>query len=417
MMNRDYDVIVIGGGPAGSTVAALVARAGHRVLLAERDKFPRLHIGESLMPETYWTLRRLGVLEKLKASRCPKKFSVQFVNPAGRASSPFYFFEHHDHECSQTWQVLRSEFDRMLFDNAAAQGAECREATRVTDMLFDGERAVGVRIKSTDGRSQELTCRVVVDASGQQSFLATRLKIRQADPRLHKASIWGHFLGAARDAGVDEGATIILHTSDRTSWFWFIPLADDRASVGVVGDVESLLRGRGAAEQAFAEELARCPALARRLSAARQEGPLRVARDFSYLASQPSGNGWVLIGDALGFLDPVYSSGVFFALKSGEMAADAIVEGLASQRTDAAQLGRWAPEFNRGMTLIRKLVEAFYVEQFSFGKFIKAFPEHRRRLTDLLVGRVFTGDADMIFDDMDPWIARLQRDDPSPASS
>jgi len=409
-MRADYDVIVMGGGPAGSTTAALVAERGHRVLLVERDEFPRLHVGESLMPETYWTFKRLGVLDRLKASTAPKKFSVQFVSHTGKASTPFYFFKHRDHECSQTWQVVRSEFDQMLLENAAEKGAQCRLGWRALDVVFDGSRAKGVKLQGPDGETETINVTVVVDATGQQALVANRLGIRTVNEKLRKASIWGHFVGARRDSGVDEGATIILHTKDKKCWFWFIPLAGDLASIGVVGDVDWILKRGATPEQVFEEELARCPAMVQRLSAARREGPLKVLRDFSYLARQPAGDGWVLVGDALGFLDPVYSSGVFLALKSGEMAADAIHDGLSEGDTSGERLGAWGPKFFKGMGLLRKLVEAFYVEEFSFGQFMKAYPEHRGRLTDLLVGRVFDGDAGEIFKDMDPWIAKLASD-------
>ena len=139
------DVIVIGGGPAGSTASTLIAQQGHKVMLFERERFPRFHIGESLIPETYWVLQRLKMLDKMKASHFTKKFSVQFVNASGKLSAPFYFHDNKPHECSQTWQVDRSEFDLMMLRNAAEQGVEVYEATRVLDVLFDGERAIGVR--------------------------------------------------------------------------------------------------------------------------------------------------------------------------------------------------------------------------------------------------------------------------------
>lgn len=403
-MSQMYDCIVVGGGPAGSTVAALVAEAGLNTLLLERDKFPRFHVGESLMPETYWTLRRLGVLEKMKHSAYPKKFSVQFVNHEGRESAPFYFHEIDDRENSQTWQVLRSEFDQMLFQNAAEKGAECRQASRVLEVLFDGPRAHGVRVQSKDGKAQEISGRVIVDATGLQSMLANRLGLREEHPGLRKGSIWAYYRSARRDEGIDEGTTVILHTRDRKCWFWSIPLPNDITSIGVVGDADYLLKDRGTIEAVFEEELCNCPAVLERLMNAKLVSEFRAVRDFSYVTRKSAGDGWVLVGDAHGFLDPIYSSGVFLALKSGEMAADCIVEGLAAGDLSAAQLGKWVEQYQQGMTWIRKLVYAFYTDGFSFGQFIREFPHHKSSLTNLLVGKVFHSTAGDIFQDLDPWL-------------
>ena len=409
-LQDSYDCVVIGGGPAGSTAAALLAEAGHSTLLVERDKMPRHHVGESLMPETYWVFERLGILDKLRDSECVKKFSVQFVTGAGKASQPFYFHEHDPRECSQTWQVRRSEFDHMMFENAADKGGHCVDETRVVDIAFEGEKAAGVTIQQAGGPPKQVASRVVVDATGQQSLVANRLGLKHVDPNLRKAAIWGHFRGAHRDEGVDEGATVILHTKDKQAWFWYIPLHDDVVSVGCVADTDYLLKDRGSKEAIFAEEVTNCPDIQSRIADATLDGELHVNREFSYLTSKHAGDGWVLIGDAYGFIDPIYSSGVYFALKSGEMAADAIAAGLNSGDTSARQLGSWCEEFESGTQWVRKLVSAFYTNDFSFGRFMKEHPQHRGNLTDLLIGRIFTESAGEIFKDMDPWIESLSSD-------
>lgn len=404
--NDNYDVIVIGGGPGGSTAATLVAKKGHRVLLLERNKSPQFKVGESLMPATYWTFERLGVIDKLKGSHFPEKYSVQFYSGSGKASAPFYFYRNDPHESSMTWQVLRSEFDQMLLENAQDKGAEVQRGVSVHEVLFDGEKAVGVRAKLADGRIVELSAKVVVDSTGQSALISRKLRINTIEPTLKKASIFTHFEGGIRDEGIDEGATLILHTESKDSWFWSIPLPYDRVSVGVVGDLDYLLQDRRESDgtlshQAiFDEELAKCPALQPRLADAKQLFPVKVTKDFSYRANRIAGNGWVLVGDAFGFLDPVYSSGLFLALKSGEMAADAINEALEKEDFSAEQLGRFGPEFVAGMEAIRKLVYAFYTKDFSFARFLKQFPECQQGIVDILSGNVYRKDVTGIFGPM-----------------
>ncbi len=410
-MKSAYDCIVIGGGPAGSTTATLVAQAGWKTLLLERDKMPRFHVGESLMPESYWTFERLGVLERMKTAKFVKKLSVQFVNHTGKESQPFFFHQHDPRECSQTWQVERADFDKMLFDNAQEKGADCYDATRVLDVLFEGDRACGVRLQQAGEEPRDVACRVVVDATGQQALIANRLGLREDNPALRKAAIWGYYRNARRDAGDNGGATIILHTTARNSWFWFIPLSDNITSIGVVGDRDYLLKGRGKPAAVFEDELVNCPALIERLMNAELTSELRTIKEFSYTTTRQAGQGWVLVGDAYGFIDPIYSSGVFLALKSGEMAADAISDGLRTNDLSPEQLTRWKAEFEGGVKWIRKLVHAFYTNEFSFGMFLKHHPQYTGNLTDLLIGRVFHDEAGQIFKDMDPLLEAARRGD------
>jgi flavin-dependent dehydrogenase len=388
------DVLVIGGGPAGSTVSTLIAQRGRKVVLFERERFPRFHIGESLIPETYWVLKRLGMTEKLQKSHFVKKYSVQFVNAQGKLSAPFYFWDNKPHECSQTWQVVRSEFDLMMLNNAREHGVEAHEGVRVLDVLFEGDRAIGVKIQDTDGSQREVRAKVVVDASGQSTMLQNRFKLRLWDPVLNKGAIWTYYQGAYRDTGKDEGATLVVQTTNKQGWFWYIPQHDDIISVGVVGPFDYLFKNRGSHEQTYNEEVEACPAIKQRVGIGNPIAGYFATKDYSYRSKEVAGNGWVLIGDAFGFLDPLYSSGVLLALRSGEMAADAIVEGLAKGDTSAAQLGKWGPAFNQGVDRMRRLVCEYY-DGFSFGNFVRTFPHLRGTMTDLLIGDLFTDRVDV----------------------
>ena len=394
------DVIVIGGGPAGSTVSALIAQHGYKVQLFERERFPRFHIGESLIPETYWVLQRLGMLEKMQKSHFVKKYSVQFVNATGKLSAPFYFWDNKPHECSQTWQVVRSEFDLMMLNNAREHGVDAHEGVRVRDVLFEKQRAVGVMIQLEDGTTREVRARVVVDASGQSGLLQNKFKLRVWDPILNKGAIWTYWQGAYRDKGRDEGATMVLQTANRLGWFWYIPLNDDRVSVGVVAPFDYLFKGRGSHEQTYIEEVERCPAVKERVASGKRMTGYFATKDYSYRATQAAGDGWVTIGDAFGFLDPLYSSGVLLALKSGEMAADAIVEGFQRGDLSAAQLGKWGELFNQGVDRMRRLVCEYY-DGFSFGQFVRNYPHLRGTVTDLLIGDLFTDRVDSVWQPME----------------
>jgi flavin-dependent dehydrogenase len=396
----EYDVVVIGGGPAGSTASTLLADAGLRVAVFERERFPRFHIGESLIPETYWVLKRIGMLLKMQRSHFVKKYSVQFVNASGKLSAPFYFWDNKPHQCSQTWQVVRSEFDQMLLENAREHGAEAHEGIHVLDVTFEGERATGVTIQDADGTRRPIRAKVVVDASGQAALLQNRFKLRVWDPMLNKGAIWTYWKGAYRDAGKDEGATMVIQTPDRKGWFWYIPLHDDIVSLGIVAPFDYLFKGRRGHEQTYHEEVERCPAVSSRISAAERVTGYFATRDYSYRSTRVAGDGWVLIGDAFGFLDPLYSSGVLLALKSGEFAADAIVHGLKKGDTSGEELGRWGEMFNQGIDRMRRLVCEFY-NGFSFGRFVRQHPELRGTVTDLLIGDLFTDSVDKVWGPMD----------------
>lgn len=430
-VSAEYDCIVIGGGPSGSTTAALVAEAGYRVLLLERDAEPRRKVGESLMPETYWVFERLGVLGGLKHGPFVEKVGVQFVGSSGKESSPFLFTRHDPRECGRTWHVERAKFDQFLLDNAANKGVEVHRGVRVLEVVFEGDRAVGVRVAETkagdaatpaaeaaspvaasptNGASRDVVrAKVVVDATGQAGLLGARFSLRKPNKDFRKAAVWGHFRGSHRDV-IDNGVmTVCFRTQSNRSWFWHIPLSNDVVSIGVVGDADYFFGlGAGTPEEIFAREVADCPAMGQRLAGTEMVAGLDVVKEYSYLTSRSSGDGWVLVGDSWGFIDPIYSSGVWFALKSGQLAADTIVEGLKNGDTSGEQLGKWIPDFARGTGWVRKLAEAWYCGQFRVGKFIREYPHHVRPMTDILIGRIFHPGAGDIFNDLDPWLERMK---------
>jgi flavin-dependent dehydrogenase len=395
-----YDCIVVGGGPAGATAATLLADFGHRVVVMERTQFPRHHIGESLMPQTYRTFERLGVLDKLRASASPRKESVQFISASGKESQPFYFTDRDPAEWSTTWQVRRDWFDRMMLENARDHGAEIRHGVSVGEVLFDGSQAIGVRTRS-NGTPQDVFARVVVDATGMAALLPKQLNLQYPDGKLKNGAIYAYYENAVLDEGRNAGATLIIHTPSRNGWFWFIPLENGSASVGLVAPPTYLFSGRGDNPLlTLEEEIRNCPALSDRLAAAERTSGAYVTSDFSYRSRQMAGDGWVIIGDAFCFLDPVYSSGVMLALKSGEMAADAIHEALGAADVSGKRLGRFAAELVRGIQFLRQLVYAFYDPGFNFAEFVKQYPQFQDHLVRMLIGDVFSDDIGEIFDAM-----------------
>jgi len=255
----------------------------------------------------------------------------------------------------------------MMLDNAREHGVEVFEETRVLDVLFEGERAVGLRVAGSDGGAREVRAKVIVDASGQSTMIASRFKLRVADPELKKGALWTYYQGAYRDTGRDEGATMVLSTTGKKGWFWYIPLHQDIVSVGIVTDFAELFGSRDDHEAIYQEQLDNCPAVKERVSQGKRVAGFYATKDYSYRSRQAAGDGWVLVGDAFGFLDPLYSSGVLLALKSGQLAADCISEGLAKGDTGGAQLGGGPPAFGRAMDRVRRRGGELYIG-FSFGR-------------------------------------------------
>jgi flavin-dependent dehydrogenase len=346
-----YDAIIIGGGPAGAATATRLAQAGRRVALLERERFPRFHIGESMLPCSVALLRELGALEAVDGAGFPRKYAAEFVVGDGSLSRRYPFVDSLLAGSPYAFEVDRDRFDEILLDNAARAGVDVRQACEVRDFSIGGDRVEVVAGDAT------LRASVLVDATGQRSMLAGRFKLRRMDPELRNFAVFSHYGGASRGGGDTAGDITIVLVPD--GWWWVIPLAGDRTSVGLVAPAKAL--GGGKPDAAYFERgLAESPYLAARFDAARRLAPIRTASDYSYSASQLTGDRWLLVGDAAAFIDPVFSSGVQLALAGAFQAAAAIDAALARRRFSRAAFAGYERWLRRTERTYRDFVRAFY---------------------------------------------------------
>ncbi|MDP8242851.1 MAG: NAD(P)/FAD-dependent oxidoreductase [Candidatus Hinthialibacter antarcticus] len=384
---NDFDALIIGAGPAGASAAAVLAKSGRRVMVLEKEKFPRYHIGESLLPYCYFPLERLGVLDKIKQAGYTNKYSVQFVNPMGKLSAPFYFEQHMEHEASRTWQVPRDQFDQLMIDHAREQGAQVQDGVAVKDFIVENGATVGVVIEDEEKNRKELRAPFTIDASGRNSLAIARNRWRKMDPKLNKTSIWTRYKGAKRDEGKDEGATTVAYIPDN-GWFWYIPLPDDIVSVGLVAEREYLYRDSRDLDTIFQREIKSNPWIEDHLSVGERCTDYWATGEYSYRSEYCASDGLVLTGDAFAFLDPVFSSGVLLALLSGELAGEAIHKALERNDVSAEQFAEYGEKLIVMIEAMRKLVYAFYDQDFRFKDFLMKYPNLRGDLTDCLIGHL-----------------------------
>jgi flavin-dependent dehydrogenase len=342
----DCDVLVVGGGPAGSTAAALLAEKGYRVILLEKDRHPRFHIGESLLPLNLPLLQRLGVLEEVERVGM-LKYGAEFVSPYHGKAITFEFANAWDKELPYAFQVRRSEFDHILIRNAAARGATVVEGCKVTDVEFPAEGGAVVTAKKDDGNMRTVRARFLVDASGRDTLLASRFGIKYRNRKHNSAAMFGHFTGAHRLSGKAEG-NITVFWFDH-GWFWFIPLADGTTSVGAVCWPYYLKLRKTDQTTFFKDTIALCPALAERLKDAELTGPVTGTGNFSYQAERMAGPGYIMLGDAFAFIDPVFSTGVYLAMNSAFKGAEAVDLCLREPARQVVVLKRFEKEIQQGI--------------------------------------------------------------------
>ena len=318
------DVVVIGGGPAGSTTATLLAKKGFSVALLERDQFPRFQIGESLLPFNNDLFDQLGVREQLESTGAASfpKHGAEFVTGDGKVSYVFRFARHLSAAHSRSYQVKRAEFDHLLLRNAMAAGADVRQRTVVCDIDLSARDRVSISAIDSEGKSQRFESRFVIDASGHGALIGTRLGEKREEASLRKIAIFAHYSNLKhRPEGLDAGNTVIVILRD--AWFWLIPLSSEVTSVGLVVD-RDLVTGASVAPARLLERMIReTPYLTTRMAEATRVTDIYVRKDFSYRMSRVVGRNFAMVGDAAGFIDPIFSTGVFMAMKTGQIVADA----------------------------------------------------------------------------------------------
>ncbi len=316
------DVLVIGCGPAGGTVAPLLREHGHRVVVLEKERYPRFHIGESLLPANLPLFERLGVADEMRAIGV-EKYAAEFHSPHHDHVQPYLFGDAWDKSMPHAYQVLRADFDKVLMDNARRRGAEVIEGCRVSKVSFEQDGSVLVDARHDDGRTQQWRARFLVDASGRDTFLANRFRTKHRNPHHTSAAVFGHFAGAKRNPGAAAG-NISLFWFEH-GWFWFIPMRNDVTSVGVVTwPYYMKTRGERSLEQFLRDQIANCPPLAERLREAELVHAVEGTGNFSYTAEHNHGDNYLMLGDAFAFIDPVFSSGVWLAMQGGVFAAEAV---------------------------------------------------------------------------------------------
>jgi len=384
---ENADVLIIGGGPGGSTAATYLARQGRRVVLLEKERFPRFHIGESLLPYNRRLFEELGVLSRLEAAGFITKSGAQFHAANGSQVAQFVFRNGFFTRETEAFQVERAPFDELLLRHAQSAGADVREGWTVERFTRDRDE---VRVTAIDpeGTRHELAGRFLIDASGRGNLTGNQEGLREMHPRHRKLAIYSHFRGVERDDGERGGDTVIVRLPQK--WFWLIPLAPDKVSVGCVIDKDEFARDGRPAAEVFKSLVEASAVMKKRLAKAEASRPMEVTTDFSYRNRQLAAGRVIRVGDAAGFMDPIFSAGVYLAMFTGRMAAGIASDALRRGDDGGPALARYERRVRRSLQTYWRMVEAFYTQPFMELFFS---PSERFRLSSA-VNAILAGELD-----------------------
>lgn len=359
--NNRYDVLVIGGGPGGSASSTYLAKAGKKVLVLEKEVFPRFHIGESLLPYNRRIFEEMGVMPKLKAECFLPKFGAQFYLGDGSREVQFVFANGLFTRETEAFQVERAKFDHILLKHAAESGAEIREGWTVNKFTASRE---GVELLATDPAGQPHTLRAsyLIDASGRGNVTGNQEGLREIHPKLKKLAIFGHFTGVYREQDKRAGDTVIVRLENK--WFWLIPISAERTSVGCVMDQAEFAQAKESPAQTFERLWRSNPVMVKWMQNSVATGPIQSTGDFSYSNKRYVGERLIRVGDAAGFMDPIFSAGVFLAMHSGKLAAETILECFEKKGSDDLRLRRYEKRVRSGMQFYWEMVHNFYTTPF-----------------------------------------------------